>query len=398
MTSTQTITNTVGSALRRLPRWLRSGRPGESPAARSELAAVCPDGFAVNVASLRHAARRLGVLPPEAIGWFGALVRERLRRSLVERTTRDWERVYPGTTVDERAQRHIAVAARRSAVCGGLSAAGAHVGEAVTILTEGLAAPMCVPAIVASIAGEVVASAKVQIDLVFDLASFYGVAFDVSDTAELAGIFDLALHSGKPSTAGPDGELRRSNGDEMLSRLGRGLLEEGMLGLVPFVGIPYSVLHSHRATARVGAVARSRLRCRVALSEALRSATFRAAPGLLLEGAWLLATVDGTATHDELLIVASIARAVAPDGPSALARLDASEERSWLARAASLQAGERAALLDALVITAGLRGPTRLPERRFLARVSDALGLTVDFARIEVIHRRLCDETVPTFN
>ena len=380
MTPPHAIISLFGPVLRLLPDWLRAARPGELPEASPQSAAPRPDDGAVDVASLRAAARRLGVLPPEAVGWFGALVRDRLRRSLAERTARDWESLYPGATVEERAARHIASAARRAALSSGLSAAGAHVGEVLTVITEGLTAPMCVPAVVAAMVADVVASAKVQIDLVFDLASIHGVAFDVSDAAELATIFELALHGG---------EARPSNGDAMLARLGRGLLEDALLGLVPLVGIPYSVVHGHRATARVGAVACRRLRGRIALREALVGARSCAPPELLLEGAWLLAVVDGVATHEELLLVAALARGVTAD---AWSRLDATDERRWLARAASLEPLERAALLDALVVTAGLRGPTRHPERCFLIRVGEALGLAVDFARIEAVRRRLGDE------
>lgn len=395
MTASHTLTDTVGAVLRRLPRFRRSTRPGNLPAFADGKPALCPDATpaGAEVERLRESARRLGVLPPEALGWFGTLLRERLRRSLADRTTLDWERLYPGLTVDERADRHVARAARRSALAGGLSAAGAHVGEAVTLLTDGLAAPLCVPAILASLASEVVASAKVQIDLVFDLASIHGAAFDVSDTAELAAIFELALHAGGATGAGRAGhEACRSTEDEILARLGRALLEDALLGLVPFVGIPFSAATSYRATLRVGAVARRSLRRRVALREALRGLASRASPALLLEGVWLLATADGRATHEELLVLASVARALACDERAALDRLDrldATDERRWLAAAVSLEAKERAVLFDALLVIAGLRGPTRHPERRFLARVGDALGLGVDFSRIDAIHQLL---------
>ena len=389
MTPSHAITSTFATLLRQVPRWLRGARPGDLPEATPQLAARCPDAAAANAGALRAAARRLGVLPPEAVGWLGALVRDRLRRSLADRTGRDWEALYPGATLEERAARHIASAARRAALSSGLSAAGAHVGEVVTVLTEGLTAPMCVPAVVAAITADVVASAKVQIDLVVDLASLHGVDFDLGDTAELAAIFDLALHGGTRSAVTPGGEACASSGDAILARLGRGLLEDALLGLVPLVGIPYSAAHSHRATARVGAVACQRLRSRIALREALGSALATASPELLLEGAWLLAVVDGIATREELLVVAALARFVAP---GAVQALDSTDERDWLARAASLEPGERAALLDALLVTAGLRGPTRHPERCFLLRTGAALGLAVDFTRIEAIRRQLGDD------
>jgi hypothetical protein len=36
---------------------------------------------------------------------------------------------------------------------------------------------------------------------------------------------------------------------------------------------------------------------------------------------------------------------------------------------------------------------TRHPERRFLGRVGEALGLPVDFAQIETIRRHFCEGT-----
>ena len=86
-------------------------------------------------------------------------------------------------------------------------------------------------------------------------------------------------------------------------------------------------------------------------------------------------------------------RPVAPSGDASPYEKRCDEHR-WLAAASALDAQERASLLDALVVTAGLRGPTRHPERRFLQRVGDALGGTVDFAQIDAVHQHL-DEGSP---
>jgi hypothetical protein len=374
------------AVLQMFPRFARPLRPSTLQPVVGPEPAFCRD-----VEGLRASARRLGVLPQDGLGWFGKLVREHVGRSLAERTAPDWESLYPGLSADARAERHVAHAARRAALSGGLAAAGAHVGEVVTLLTEGLAAPICVPAVVASLAGEIVATAKVQIDLIFDLGSIYGVPSDVSDTAQLAEIFDLALHAGKETGARCAGDaLPAATEDEILARLGRAILEDAMLGLVPFVGIPFSAAGSYRATARVGAVARRFVRRRAALREALRGLPWQAPRALLLEGAWLLATASGVTTNEELLIVAAIARSLSPEERSAALHgarhIDAPDERCWLERASSLDARERAALADALVVVAGLRGPTRHPERRFLVSAGAALGLPLDLARVDAIH------------
>ena len=389
-----TLPQAMGSMRRLLPGLAGSSRPCDLPSVGRHDPALCRDASpgVLDVASLRESARRLGVLQADRHGWFGELVRARLRRSLFERTALDWERLYPGLGVEARADRHVAAAARRAAVSGGISAGFAHVGEVVTLCTEGLLAPLCVPAVAAAIVGDIVACAKVQIELVFDLASIHGVGFDLHDTAELASIFELALR--RDERAGAEAEGRWPSpaaGEALLARLGRGLLEDAMLGLLPFVGIPYSATSSYRATLRVAAAARRSLRRRLALREALASPAFTAPPALLLEGAWLLATVDGVATQRELLVVAAIAQAVAPEASHALDQLDACDERRWLTRAAALDAPDRARLLEALSVAASLRGPTRHPERCFLSRVGHALGLPVDFAAIDAAHHRLGD-------
>ncbi len=272
-------------------------------------------------------------------------------------------------------------------------------GEVVTVLTDGLAAPICLPAVVASLASEIVASAKVQIDLVFDLGSIYGVPADVRDTAELAEIFDLAFHADQADGARRAGHAPRPTEDEILARLGRSILEDAVLGLVPFVGIPASAAGSYRSTVRVGAAARCFVRRRAALRESLRRLSLEGPRALLVEGAWLLATADGVATYEELLVVAAIARSLSGDERAEALHgawhIDAPDERCWLERASSLDAPARADLAGALEAVAGLRGPTRHPERRFLLSVGDALGVAIDFARIEAIHRSLDGDALP---
>jgi hypothetical protein len=386
-----TLPETMGSMLRRRPRVAAPARTCDLPTVGGHDPAFCRDA-SPDVEGLRESARRLGVLRAEREGWFGELVRGRLRRALFERTATNWDRVYPGLDAEARAERHAGAAARRAALTGGISAGFAHVGEVVTVFTEGLAAPLCVPAVAAAIVGDIVACAKVQIELVFDLASIHEVAFDLHDTAELAKIFDLALRGDARAGAEVDGRWPSpAAGNALLARLGRGLLDDAMLGLVPFVGIPYTATSNYRATRRVARVAARALRRRVALREALASAAFTAPPALLVEGAWLLSTADGVATHEELLVVAAIARAVAPDASPALDTLDTCDERRWLERAAALSAPERAALVSGISLAASLRGPTRHPERCFLGRVGHALGLPVDFAAIDAAHRRLGD-------
>jgi hypothetical protein len=198
--------------------------------------------------------------PQGGQGWFCTVLSERLRRSAGRRAARDWRAVYPNATAEERADAHVAHVARLAALYGGLSAASGHIGEAVTVLTGGAAAPLCVPAVMASLTGEVLASTKAQIDLVLDLGSIYGVAFETSDMGEIIAILDLALRAGDAGA----GATPSCTDNEILVRLGRSLFESAVLGLVPLVGIPCSAAARYRSIARVGAHARGVLRRRVA--------------------------------------------------------------------------------------------------------------------------------------
>jgi hypothetical protein len=116
---------------------------------------------------------------------------------------------------------------------------------------------------------------------------------------------------------------------------------------------------------------------------------FDTAPPLLLEGAWLLVVADGIATHDEILIVAAIAARTPPDAVPWISRLERADEAGWIAAARRLEPRDRALLMNGLLVTAGLRGPTRHPERSFLDRAGAALGLRVDFDRVDAILRAL---------
>ncbi len=67
----------------------------------------------------------------------------------------------------------------KASVAGAFASAGASAGELLSLFTEGLGAPIGVPAIVVSMCGEAAYTAMLQIDLACDLGSVYGVTFDV---------------------------------------------------------------------------------------------------------------------------------------------------------------------------------------------------------------------------
>ncbi len=186
-------------------------------------------GRSVDMASCPAAA-------PATVGWFALLLRDRLRKS------RRPVALENASNLDEQGERLIVNAARRAALAGSLFSAGSQVGELMTAVTDGLVAPLTVPAMFASAAAQAAYCTGVHVDLACDLASLYGVPFDVDDTAELATVFHLALgHS----------EALVSDDEVLLGRIGKALVREAMFGLVPFFGVPCSAVHNYRATRRL---------------------------------------------------------------------------------------------------------------------------------------------------
>jgi hypothetical protein len=385
-------------------------RPGKRPGAAGGEAAFCPDGFdstnrdetadATDLDQIRACAQHVGALQRRDVGWFSRLMGERLHTSRGRRTS--WTSEGPSFDADACAEAQIARASRKAALAGGLSSTGGQVGELAIVLTEGLAAPLGLPAALASVAFETVYSAVVQIDLVCDLASIYGVPFDTRDIGEVAAVFDLVLRSGSgvtPSRSGADRVLAPDD-TELLARIGRALLEDGLLGLVPLVGIPCTAARTYRATRSLGESARDYARKRLAVRETLGAALAAAHfdTTLLLEGAWLLATADGVLTHEELLLLSTIARSIPEHRRPPIERLRHVGEGVWIARMARLDGYERDAILAGLHLVAGLRGATGVPERRFLEHAGEAIGQTIDFARIAHVRRQVDHGSAPSLD
>ncbi len=347
---------------------------------------------------LRAAARRSGTSTEHEAGWFGRVLRERLARKSAERP--DWSVVYGELSVEEMARRRIARACRKAALGGGVCSVGAHAGAAVLLMTEGLAAAAGAPSVLAAVAADTLYSAVVRIDLACDLASIYGVPFHVGDDGELATVFEIAFNVRRdavPAKSLRPGRILAPNDAEMLASIGDRLAREAVLGLVPLVGIPFAAVESYADTRELGNDAREYLRARKEsgdlLGVALEDPDLDAA--LLLEGAWLLVTSDDVLTHEGVVLLATLARRIPVSRRAPLAHLGFIGEGDWIVHMALIDDAACRATLSALEGVAGLRGKMTAAERRFLERVSEALGPDIDFARIEALCRRVRGERGP---
>jgi hypothetical protein len=254
---------------------------------------------------------------------------------------------------------------------------------------------MGVPVAFASVTTETIHAAVAQVDLACDLAALYGVRFDVDDSGELATLFDIALRPGGSSSR----EAARSRlaawlappDRALLSRLARHLVEDAVLGLVPLAGVPGSALSCYVTTKRLGRSVHDYVRKRRAVSETLSHVLEE--PGLdktlLLEGAWLLASCDDDVTHDELFVLAALARSIPSGQRPSTAWLRFVGEGVWVVRMTFADDEKRHQILGALQTVSALFGGVTDTEARFLGRVGDALGEPIDVKRIERTRARL---------
>src|SRR5262249_21662682 len=137
-------------------------------------------------------------------------------------------------------------------------------------------------------------TALLQIDLVCDLASIYGVPFDADDVGEVATLFGLALEvdvkkskkegedgrslakdgAAADADASPQGltsKLMELEGGDIGTRIGRKMLEDSVMkNIIPIVGLGISARWNYIGTRKLAATAKKYIRYRRALTETLK--------------------------------------------------------------------------------------------------------------------------------
>lgn len=368
------------------------------------MTAAAPTERELDLRMLRDAASHLGTQSVKDGSWFQKLVAGHVRKheTLVGPAT--WDALYPGIGLEERAERHITTTARKAAAAGALASVGASVGELLSLVTEGLAAPVGVPAAAASMVLEAAYTSLLQVDLACDLASMYGVPFDPDDMGELATLFAIAFEvdvepkaerGAEPEpAAGLEERLMSLEEGEVATRIGRKLLEEAVMrNVLPIVNVAVSARWNHTATRHFGERVKRYVRYRAAIEAATKCLHCESIgdPALVVEGAWLLATCDGRASHEEILAIALLKETLSPGAPIAIDEARLEDEDGWLARLGAAPASSHDAILDALYLVAGTDKALEPPERRLLRRIGKATGREIDFARVEAIGRHLAE-------
>ena len=360
-----------------------------------------------DMARLRAAADAVGASKMRGGSWFRRIVKSRLEHRALGQPPGTWDRLYPGLGDDQRADERIRRAARRCAIAGGFASVGTSSGELLALFTEGLGAPIGMPMAALSMGAEAAYTALVQIDLACDLASIYGVPFLADDMGEVTTLFGLALGVDIRKRTDDDDDdhhgltarLMRLEDGEIATRIGRKLLEDAFVrNVIPVAGTAISARLNYVGTARLGAAAKRYVRYRRALVGACGRLGFHgvADPRFLIEGAWLLATVDGDAGHEEMLALALLVDQLPPARRAdlGLGALGDDEER-WFEALPYVAEELRGPLLDVLFLIAAADRQLEPAERRFLRRVGKALGREIDLPRVAAIGRHLARGEAP---
>jgi len=370
---------------------------------------VAAEAHRRELAMLRDAAKHIGVDKLRDGSWFQRVVASHVKKHLSAINARTWDALYPGLDVEERAARRIQSVARKAAAAGVTASLGASTGELLSLLTEGLAAPVGLPAAVLSMTLEAAYTSLLQVDLACDLASIYGVPFDVDDVGEVATLFGLSLEvdvkrrrptqeDEEPNEVDADdgltAKLLKLEDGEIAKRIGKKLIEESVMrNGIPILGVAISGRWNYVATKRLGKTVKKYVRYRRALLHGCAALHLEAVsdPTLIVEGAWLLATNDGDAGHEEVMALALIMDQLSDPHRQGIEadKAFADDEEEWFDELARAHAGNHDPLLDVLFLVCATDREVQVSERRFLRRVGKAIGRDIDFERLESICRHL---------
>jgi tellurite resistance protein len=365
------------------------------------LAALSNFGVALREAGtkINTAVRELKRREDGAGSWMQRFIYREIEQRTVTRGPTYWDKLFPGLTSGERAQRRIRRMLTRGTVAGVAAAAGASSAEVLSLVTEGVGAVAAVPLGLVSVGAEMVYTTALQIDLAFDLAAIYGVPFAHDDVGEISTLLALALgvdlvsepsRHDKPAALGetkPWRVMRQMQRDDFGQRVGREVVQQSVLrNVIPVLGVLVSAAWNQIVLRRFASQVHTAVRQRLAIASACRNVRLgeQRTARTILDGAWLLATSDGEIVHQEALALATLIDSLTL--PERIAVHDASfpdDEEDWFARLGELEPAAQGVLVEVLALVASSDGVFTTPERRFLRRVARALDRNVDLAAIE---------------
>jgi uncharacterized protein (DUF697 family) len=279
----------------------------------------------------------------------------------------------------------------------GSGAASLTTGAAVvTADTEGVAGVVALPLAAATMAGEMILRALVQLEMVCELGELYGVTFTDEDAGALGRLLALAFGTEQHQEADDPGRelvvrVARLSGHEAGGAVGSLLVGETLLrDVVPFVGIPISALTSWRLTRRLGGLALRSVQYRRALDDAI-AAVEEADPDsadLAIEGVWHVFIADGRLVPEETVLLSHLLHRRPEEARAAATERFVSDETGWLARLRSVAEEARGPMLHTLAVAAAVDAQLPESERSLLRRAAAALHQAASEERLDALATR----------
>jgi tellurite resistance protein len=361
--------------------------------------------------TLRHSVREVERRESNAADWMQRFVTREVQRRVAARDATRWETGSDSLTREQLARRRIRSILARGTLASAAAALGASSAGVLSVLSEGAAVPGALPLGLFSVVGEMLYTTALQIELVVDLASIYGVPFRASNVSEVSTLLGLALGvklEGDPGSsdgpAGPGGSKAPRVQPQMQSpdfsrRLGMTVIQQSVLrNILPIVGVAVSATWSNMLLRRFARQVHAIVRQRRAIVDGFSGLQLPdpVSARVVLDGAWLLATADGELGHQEALALATLIDALGlPE------RVDVNEasfnddQEGWFVRVRELDEDARGVLVKVLSLVAGADGDFNTGERRFLERLGTTLGREIDLGAIERTVARLRVGQIP---
>jgi tellurite resistance protein len=378
-----------------------------SAAAGALTARVAELGVALHEAGVkvRTAVRELRRHEDDAGSYLHRFIAREVEQRLERRGPAYWDQQFPGLPPEARAAARIRRMLTRATVAGVVAGAGATAAELLSIGSEGVAAAAAVPLGIVSVGAEMLYTTALEIDLAFDLATIYNVPFERDAVGEIATMLGLALGVGfneepsvhdQPTRAGetkPWRVLRQMQRGDFSKRVSKAVVQQSVLrNVVPVAGVVVGVVWNQIVLRRFARAVHTAMRQRVMIARAFERVKLDdpVSARIVLDGAWLLATVDGAIGHREALALSTLIRSLGlPERIAASEPSVAEDEEGWFERLRELEPKAHDVLLEVLALVASTDGEFTTAERRFLRRVAKALGRDIDLVAVEANVARL---------
>lgn len=253
--------------------------------------------------------------------WFSKLLSHALKQYREKVNWEYFEAKYPGMPRDGIVNARIKMAARYSALEGGLSASAYTGAVAATIGTAGGASPLTGSAALMSFSADLFSTTTIQLRLAYDIAVLYRIPIDFDDPEDLwrfirvafavkgAGDAAGAATKGVPMVVRPLIKKIYSgatlSAGKSLPVIGKYLLQRNVIKFaLPAIGIPLATAMNYWSTKVAGKYARSVYREEAALREkATRLVNEAPAHRAVLWVAWLVMSADDKINETETTLM-----------------------------------------------------------------------------------------------